>query len=181
VSGARTAVQALLDRAALPAAAALAADLAGLAGDAAAAASARQILAANTRLVAASGVAVDLEAALDEADRGDAVTAVQLAQRAYAARRTVFTADAVGWALTRAGLADEAIPYVEESLRLGTASASLRLHAALAFAAAGRPDDARRELAAATALAPWAVLHLRADAARLAADLAVTLPAAWRP
>ena len=181
LSGARAATQAVLDRAPLPAAASLAADLADLAGDRDAAAAARQLVSANIRLVAAAGVAVDLEAALDAADHGAPTDAVTLAQRAYDARRTVFTADALGWALTRAGRAADALVYVDESLRLGTASAALHLHAAVAYEAVGRADDARRELAAATALSPWPSFHLRPDAARLAAALAVTLPAAWRP
>ena len=181
LTAARAATQTVLDHAPVPAAAALAADLADLAGDRDGAALARQLVAANIALVSAAGVAVDLEAALDATDHGDPVAAVALAQRAYDTRHTVFTADALGWALTRAGRAADATPYVEESLRLGTASASLRLHAASAFAALGRADDARRELAASTALSPWPAFHLRPVAVRLAAALDVSLPPVWRP
>ena len=178
--GARAGATAVLDRSPLPAAAALAADLADLAGDGDGAASARQLVAANTKLVSAAGVTVDLEAALDAADHGDAQTAVTLARRANDARATVFTADALVWALTKAGRAAEALPYVDEALRLGTASASLHLHAAAALAAAGQPDRARPQLDAALVLSPWPAFHLRPVAARLAADLGVALPSAWR-
>lgn len=180
LAGARATAQAVLDRSPLPAAAALVADLADVAGDAATAASARQLVAANTQLVAAAGVTVDLEAAIDAADHGDPAAAVTLARRAHDTRRTVFTADALGWSLTRSGRADEALAFVDESLRLGTASASLHLHAAAAYAAAGRRADATTQLGAALALSPWPAFHLRPEAARLAADLGVTLPTAWR-
>ena len=179
LSGARATTQAVLDRSPLPAAAALAADLDDLAGDTAGATAARQLVAANTQLVAAAGVTVDLEAAIDAADHGDPNAAVVLARRAYDTRRTVFTADALGWALTKVGRPTDAIPYVDESLRLGTASASLHLHAAVAFDAVGRRDDATSQLAAATALSPWPAFHLRPQADRLAADLGVIPPSVW--
>ena len=102
---------------------------------------------ANEQLLAAAGLDTDLESALFEADHGDPARAVELAEAAYAARHTVFTADALGWALTRSGRAAEAVPFVEESLRLGTSSAALRVHAAAAFAAAGQPVEADRPAA----------------------------------
>ena len=72
--------------------------------------------------------------------------------------RTVFTADALGWALTKAGRPADALRYVRESLALGTANAALHVHAAAAFAAAGRSDDAARR--AAHRLRPVAVARV---------------------
>lgn len=181
LAGARATAAAVMARSPQPAAAALVADLADVAGDRTAAADARAVLAANTTLVASAGVTVDLEAALDAADHGDPATAVVLATRAHDTRATVFTADALGWALTRAGRAAEAVPYVEASLRLGTANAALRVHAAVTYAAVGRTGDATASLGGAFALAPWPAFFLRGTAASLADQLGVSVPPVWRP
>src|SRR4051812_44312742 len=58
---------------------------------------------AERRLQQAAGVVVDTEAALFEADHGDAGRAVALARRAWSAAPSVRAADALSWALTRAG------------------------------------------------------------------------------
>lgn len=179
LSGARARVDALVRRSPLPAAATLAADLAALAGDPAAETSARQLVDATTTLARDAGVRVDLEVALAAADRGDPA-AVDLARRAYAERRTVFTADALAWALHRAGRTDEAVPLADEAVRLGTASAPLHVHAAAVYARAGRTDDAVAQLTAAFALSPWPSFALRPEAGRLAAALGVPVPDPWR-
>ena len=62
-----------------------------------------------------------------------------MAEAAYGTRRTVFTADALGWALTKAGRPAEALPYVDEARRLGTRAPALHVHAAVALAATGDP------------------------------------------
>ena len=59
-------------------------------------------------LFAANGVSVDLDLALFEADHGEAADAVALGRAAYAATPNVKAADALGWALYRAGQLDEA-------------------------------------------------------------------------
>lgn len=180
LAGARGAAQAVVDRSPQPAAAALVADLADAAGDTDAAGRARALLTANTQLAVASGVTVDLEAALEAADHGDPEQAVTLAQRAHDTRATVFTADALGWALTKAGRPADALWYVRESLALGTANAALHVHAAVTFAADGQPDLAAAALRTAFALSPWPAFHLRAVAAPLASTLAVPVPPMWR-
>jgi Flp pilus assembly protein TadD len=122
---------------------------------------------------------VDLERAVFEADRGDPALAVTLATAAHDARRTVFTADALAWSLTRAGRAAEAVPYAEEALRLDTRDATLRFHAATTFAEAGLTDRARAELqAAADTGGPLPPLH-RVAAVDLAGRLGVAAPALW--
>jgi tetratricopeptide (TPR) repeat protein len=106
---------------------------------------------AEQRLLARSGVNTDVEAALFEADHGSPVRAVSLARRAWEAAPSVRSADAVGWALTRAGRAPEALPWAARALRLGSRDASFNLHAGLAARAAGKRELAARRLAVARA------------------------------
>ncbi len=167
-------------RSPVPATAALLGDLRTLAGDAAGAEQAYVLVRADERLLAAAGAAVDLELATFETDHGSPAKAVELARTAYATRRTIFTADALGWALTKADQASAALPYVEESLRLGTRSVPLRLHAATAFAATGDDSRAREQLAIAFTGSPWLAPLLRADAVRLADRLSLPVPEPWR-
>jgi hypothetical protein len=124
---------------------------------------------------------VDLESALFAADHGDATEAVSLAQAAYGARRTIFTADALGWALTRAGRPAQALPYIDEALGLGTRSPALHVHAAVALAATGDSAQAADALRTAFASSAWLVPALRPEATALADGLGVTVPEDWRP
>lgn len=173
------ALSALTARFPLPAAVALLSDLQALEGRTGDAELNEEVARAAFGSVVSAGGVVDLERALFEADRGDPALAVSLATAAHEARRTVFTADARAWALTRAGRAAEAVPFAEESLRLGTRDATLRFHAATTFAEAGNADRARAELEAAAATGgPVPPLH-RAEAVALAARLGVAAPALW--
>jgi tetratricopeptide (TPR) repeat protein len=95
---------------------------------------------AQIALLQAGGVVVDLDLALFEADHGDAAQALVLAEAAYAATPTVRAADALGWALHRAGREDEAWERAQEALRLGSRDPRFHYHAgAIALA---RGDDA---------------------------------------
>jgi tetratricopeptide (TPR) repeat protein len=136
---------------------------------------------AGTELLTAAGATVDLESAAFAADHGDAAEAVTLAEAAYRARRTIFTADALGWALTRAGRPAEALPYVEEARRLGTQSPALHVHAAVALAATGDTVRAADALKVAFTSSAWLVPALRPEAAALGDRLGVAVPADWRP
>lgn len=180
LAGAVALAAATAERSPQPAAATLLGELRLAASDPAGADQAFALVRANEQLLAAAGVQVDLESALFEADHGDPARAVTLARSAYEARQTVFTADALGWALTRAGQAPEAVRYAAEAVRLGTSSAALRLHAAAAYAEAGQLDQATTQLRQAFTLAPWPALHLRPMATDLAGWLGVTLPPDWR-
>ena len=180
LTGAISLASAAADRSPQPAAATLLGELRLLTGDQAGADQAFALVRANEQLLASAGVQVDLESALFEADHGDATRAVALARSAYAARETVLTADALGWALTKAGQPTAALPYAAEAVRLGTASAGLRLHTAEAYAEAGQLDRATAELQQVFALSPWPVLHLRPLVASLAGWLGVAVPPAWR-
>ena len=180
LTGAISLASAAGDRSPQPAAATLLGELRLLTGDQAGADQAFALVRANEQLLASAGVQVDLESALFEADHGDATRAVTLARSAYAARQTVLTADALGWALTKAGQPTAALPYAAEAVHLGTASAGLRLHAAEAYAEAGQLDRATAELQQALALSPWPVLPLRQMVTGLAGLLGVPVPPAWR-
>jgi tetratricopeptide (TPR) repeat protein len=136
---------------------------------------------AGTELLVAAGSTVDLESAAFAADHGDPTEAVALAEAAYRARRTIFTADALGWALTRAGRPAEALPYIEEALRLGTQSPALHVHAAVALAATGDTVRAADALKTAFTSSAWLVPELRPEAAELGDRLGVAVPEDWRP
>jgi tetratricopeptide (TPR) repeat protein len=132
------------------------------------------------KLQQAAGSVVDLELALFEADRGaDPTLAVDLARRAYAARPNIYSADALAWALHRAGDSKSARGYVEEALRLGTADALLRFHAAAIFAATGELERARHELGKASQINPWFSFLHQAEARALAERLGMPIAAAW--
>ncbi|MEA2276435.1 MAG: hypothetical protein QOC78_1395 [Solirubrobacteraceae bacterium] len=103
------------------------------------------------RLLARSGVNTDVDTALFEADHGSPQKAVALARRAWAAAPSVRAADALGWALTRAGDARAALPWAAWALHLGSRDPAFNLHAALAARAAGLGGLARARLAVARA------------------------------
>jgi hypothetical protein len=118
--------------------------------------------------------------AVFEIDHGDANRAVELSRAAYTNRRTVFTADALGWALTRAGRATEAMPYMREATSLGTASVAVQTHAAAALAATGDADAARQMLQRVLDRNPWTAPSVRTAAVGLARSLGMDLPEQWR-
>jgi tetratricopeptide (TPR) repeat protein len=115
-------------------------------GDVEAAARSEALAAAEIRLFADGGVAVDQELALFEADHGDPARALELARAAYRATPTIRAADAVAWALHRLGRDDRAMRWMQRALALGTRDPLLRFHAGAIEAAAGHARDARRDL-----------------------------------
>lgn len=116
-------------------------------------------------LFAANGVNTNLDLALFEADHGDVAIALAQAQAAYDEAPTVRAADALGWALYRAGRADEARRYAEEALRLGSLEPSYLFHAGMIAAAQADVTAAPAWLEASLARDPgWSAL--RAPVAR---------------
>jgi tetratricopeptide (TPR) repeat protein len=145
-------------------------------------AEARDLYAETAALIdrhGASGEDNTLEAARFHADHADPANAVRFAELAYDKRPTVFAADALAWSLTRAGRADEALPYVEQAFRLGTDSVDMKVHAAAAYAAAGLTPKAVDALADAFRAAPYAFPELPPIALELAGQLGVAVPRAW--
>ena len=96
------------------------------------------------RLLQANGVQVDLESAVYRADNLiRPVETVELARRARADRPSIYGDDALAWALARAGWCDEALPYAERALRLGTQDALLFFHRGYAEGCAGERAEMR--------------------------------------
>ena len=91
----------------------------------------------------------------------------------------MFAADVLGWSLTRAGRADEALPYVELANRLGTDSVDLHVHAAAAYASTGDTAEAKAALTVAFESVPYPFPELRPIAIELAARLGIPVPVTW--
>ncbi|MGH8905779.1 MAG: tetratricopeptide repeat protein [Egibacteraceae bacterium] len=167
----------VVDRYPQPAAVILLGELQAAGGRAQDAAKTFALVRTIATLARQAGQVTDLEMALFEADHGDPRQAVELARAAHEARPdNIFANDALAWALRKDGRAGEAIGYAERALRLGTADALLRYHAAEIFAAAGQPDRARDELRRAFDLNPWFSTFHAADAIALADRLGVMAP-----
>jgi tetratricopeptide (TPR) repeat protein len=98
---------------------------------------------AQRALLADAGVNSDLEFALFEADHGDARQALKLARQAWADAPSVRSADALGWALTRAGRPDAGLRWARRAQRLGSLDPTFRYHAGIA---AGDTPEGRRNL-----------------------------------
>jgi tetratricopeptide (TPR) repeat protein len=106
------------------------------------------LVGAEEKLLNAAGVNTDAELAVFEADHGSPARAVALARRAWAAAPSVRSADALGWALTRAGHPRAGLMWARRALRLGSVDPLFLEHAGLAALAAAR---ARPPAAAVTA------------------------------
>jgi len=128
-----------------------------------------ELVQAQQQLLSSAGVNTDAELAIYEADHGDRRRAVTLARSAWANAPSVRSADALGWALTRAGRAREGLPYARRALRLGSRDASYLFHAGMSARAAGRRAEAERLLRDALAANPgFSPLH--AETARRTLD-----------
>jgi len=110
----------------------------------------------------ALGVNTDAELAIFEADHGDAARAVRLGRGAVRAAPGVSSADAYGWALTKAGRPHAALKWGRRALRLGSRDALFLYHAGIAAKDAGRRGLARGWLERALELNPrFSPLHAR--------------------
>ncbi|MGH2746081.1 MAG: tetratricopeptide repeat protein [Thermoleophilaceae bacterium] len=115
---------------------------------------------AQQRLLGASGVNTDAEIAVFEADHGDSARALRLARDGYEAAPSVRSADALGWALTRAGRPRAGLAYARQALRLGSRDPLFRYHAGVAARAAGQVGAARGYLSSSLAANPrFSPLH----------------------
>jgi len=89
------------------------------------------------RLLAAAGVNSDVELAIFEADHGDRERSLKLARAAWRSAPSVRSADAVGWAFTRAGRPRQGLAWGRRALRLGSRDATFLYHAGMSARAAG--------------------------------------------
>ena len=104
----------------------------------------RRTVAAIDRLLAAGGIRTDLESTLYDVDhRVRMGEAVARAWGARAARPSIYGDDVVAWALTRSGKCDQALPWSQRSLRLGTQDALLFFHRGMIERCLGRSAEAR--------------------------------------
>jgi len=130
----------------------------------AAAAAALDAARAQQGLYRAAATAPDAEAVLFEADHGSTTAAVRLGQKVWRAAPSVRSADALGWALTRAGRPAEGYAFARRAVALGSRDPGFRLHAGIAAQRAGLAGPAARHLAIAAggraALAPEALARL---------------------
>jgi tetratricopeptide (TPR) repeat protein len=126
---------------------------------------------AEIQLFKATGVVVDLDLALFEADHGDPAAALSYAQTAWAATPTVRASDALAWALHRLGRDTEARKQSDAALRLGSIDPTFRYHSGAISAALGRTTDARRDLEMALATDPGFSATGAAEARRILASL----------
>ena len=147
------------------------ADAQAAAGRADDAAQSIELARAEIQLFEATGVMVDLDLALFEADHGDAERALAFAEAAYWATPNIRAADARAWALHRLGRDREARTWSDEALRLGSRDPLLRFHAGAIAAALGDDAAARRDLELALSTdAGFSATHV-AEARRMLATL----------
>ena len=109
---------------------------------------------AEQRLLATNGVNTDVELALFEADHGSPTRGVALARRAWRSAPSVRSADAVGWALTRAGRPRAGLAWAHRALRLHSRDAMVLYRAGMTARAAGDHALARTWLRRAVATNP---------------------------
>ncbi|MEU6994318.1 hypothetical protein ABZ953_27150 [Streptomyces sp. NPDC046465] len=121
-------------------------------------------------LARANGVDPDLDTALAEADHGDRAVALRAARAEWQRRRTVHTADALGWALHVNGRDKEALPYARRATSTGFREASFLYHRGMIERATGEDRAARGSLQAVLRLNPgFSPLGSRAARAALRA------------
>ncbi|GHC79316.1 tetratricopeptide repeat protein [Streptomyces flavofungini] len=111
-----------------------------------------RLVRAWTRLARANGVNPDLDTALAAVDHGDAEAALAAARAEWGRRRTVHTADALGWALHSVGRDDEALRYARRATATGFREASFFYHRGVIELRHGSTSQARRWLSAAVRL-----------------------------
>ncbi|MFJ2633222.1 tetratricopeptide repeat protein [Streptomyces sp. NPDC087422] len=113
-----------------------------------------QLFRAEQKLFAANGVALDSDAALFEADHGDAAQALAIARRGIESRPFMDTHDALAWALHANGRDREALAESDLALAQGTRNALFRYHRGMIERSLGDAAAARTDLATALSVNP---------------------------
>ncbi|GAA3244851.1 tetratricopeptide repeat protein [Pseudonocardia petroleophila] len=112
------------------------------------------VLAAAQQLYASSGSTDDQVAALVAADHGDPAEALRLAQGEWDRRQSMFSADALAWALHVNGRDAEALPFAELASATGWRNATHAYHRGMILAGLDRREDAIAALDEALAINP---------------------------
>jgi hypothetical protein len=105
---------------------------------------------AQQRLYRQARTLPDAEAVIAEADHGSPARAVQLGRRVWDATPSVRSADALGWALTRAKRPRAGYAFARRALRLGSRDPLFHQHAGVAARRAGLRSEAKRHFGMAT-------------------------------
>lgn len=127
------------------------------------------VLAAVQQLFEANGVQDDLTSALVAAERGEPAAAVRHAKREWKLRHNVDAADAMAWALHRAGRDEQALEYAVKANQLEGPNATFLYHRGIIEAELGMTEEARVHLQEALDTNPhFSPLH--APKARAALD-----------
>ncbi|CAM5743862.1 Tetratricopeptide repeat protein OS=Streptomyces alboniger OX=132473 GN=CP975_13170 PE=4 SV=1 [Streptomyces alboniger] len=131
------------------------------------------LLRARVRDAAAGGADEDLVLGLFEADHGDAGAAVRRLRAEWARQPGIAVADALGWALHRAGEHREALRFAtlatDREKGGGVRSAPYAFHRGVIERELGRYGPARRHLQEALRINPYfSPVHVRAARAALA-------------
>jgi tetratricopeptide (TPR) repeat protein len=128
-----------------------------------------EVVRAMHELASESGVNVDLELALFDADHGDPAPALGAARAEWGRRQSVHVADAYAWALYANGRYARASALSERALALGTRNALFLFHAGMIRLELGDEQGAARYLSAALATNPnFSIQHADAAAMTLA-------------
>ena len=130
------------------------ADLYASIGDDAKAQQQYDLVAAQTQLLEAAGVNIDLDFVTYDADHGRAAAALRAARAELRKRDSVFVHDAYAWALHANGRSEEALPYARRAQRLGTRSAQLAYHKGMIEKSLGMDAAARADLQRALRINP---------------------------
>lgn len=112
------------------------------------------LLTSIQQLFTANGVVDDLTSAEVEADHGSPAEAVKHARAEWGRRQSVLVADALGWALHRAGQDEEALTYAVRANGLGWQNATFAYHLGMIELSLGRRDAARGHLSDALRINP---------------------------
>jgi tetratricopeptide (TPR) repeat protein len=112
------------------------------------------VLASIQLLFKANGVVDDLTSAVFEADQGSPAAAVEHARAEWGRRHSVLVADALAWALHRAGDDTEALHYAKLANGLGWRNATFAYHLGMIELGLGQRVAARRDLTRALQINP---------------------------
>jgi tetratricopeptide (TPR) repeat protein len=96
------------------------------------------------RLLRRSRTLPDAEAVLFETNHGSPARAVRLGRRVWRLAPSIRSADALGWALTRAGRPVAGLAWARRALALGSRDPQFSIHAGVAALRSGRRSQADR-------------------------------------